>query len=107
MKHTTQYRYEEQMKSWLDWASENFDKKKYVGGSTEHWKWNQTRKNRPIKPGLNVWLMYEDWIKKTFDNPTVSNGGTWRNTYSNPICLHYTDACPEFKAMLDWMEEKE
>jgi hypothetical protein len=102
--HKSQLGFVQQMESWLEFAHQNYKEKKYVGGSTVNPRWNSPSR-KPMKPGLNVWKLYNDWVIVRFSEPTKSNGGTWQNTYYDPVYLHFTDAAPEFKLMLAFFED--
>lgn len=110
--------YQAQMQSWLDFAMDNFQDGQYHTAQTERFRlgkkrlgssWgdtpvgeNRTRHQgteeghlaKPSSRGINTHDLYQDWKHS-------HRAGT-----NERISVHYSDAVPEFHAMMDWLEDE-
>ena len=116
--------YQAQMQSWLDFAMDNFQRGQYHTSQTERFRlgdrrgrqrkrigspWgdspvgeNRTRhqgtaeghRAKPSSRGINTNDLYQDCKHS-------HRAGT-----NERISVHYSDAVPEFHAMMDWLEDE-
>ena len=107
--------YQAQMQSWLDFAMDNFQVPQYHTTQTERFRlgkkrlgspWSDTNVRplrsqevrgssaKPSSRGINTNDLYQDWTHS-------HRAGT-----NEKISVHYSDAVPEFHAMMDWLEDE-